>query len=207
MELEKAILERRSIRKFKGAPVPENIVMEIIKLACSAPSPGNRQMWHFTVITNNNLKDNLAGAINETFEEMLKDSGKEASFLSGAAHGATFFRKAPVVIAVSTLRYSSRFDEAMLITGRDQAYIDNLRCRPDLQSVGAAIQTMLLVAYERGLGTCYMTGPMAARHRLEEILEIKQPRSLAAFVAMGYPEVEPHRKALKDFSEMCTVIR
>jgi len=37
-----AILTRRSIRKYTGAPVPEDMIDELLKVAMSAPSASNR---------------------------------------------------------------------------------------------------------------------------------------------------------------------
>ncbi|KJS03725.1 MAG: hypothetical protein VR68_01155 [Peptococcaceae bacterium BRH_c4a] len=207
MQLSEAVLGRRSIRKFKNKPVPEGDILEIIRLASHAPSAGNQQMWHFTVITGGEVKTSLASAINETFKEIAAEAGAEENRLEGPTRSATFFRNAPVLIAVSTSRYSTRVDETLLVAGRSQLEVDHLRCRPDLQSIGAVVQTLLLGAFEKGLGTCYMTGPMGARFRLEEMLDIKPPASLAAFVAMGYPDMEPGEKKVKDISQIVTFIR
>ncbi len=50
MDALKAILSRRSIRKYLPKPVPAPIIKEILKAAMSAPSAGNQQPWHFVVI-------------------------------------------------------------------------------------------------------------------------------------------------------------
>jgi len=207
VELSEAILGRRSIRKFKDRPVPEEDLLGIIGLASRAPSAGNQQMWHFTVVTSGTVKEKLAAAVAGAFKEIAARAGQEESWIEGPTRAATFFKNAPVLIAVSTSRYVSRVDEALQMAGRSRQEIDDLRCRPDLQSVGAAVQTLLLAAYEKGLGGCYMTGPMGARPRLEEILGVKPPTSLACFVALGYPDMTPGEKALKDASEITTFIR
>ncbi len=182
-------------------------MVELLQLACCAPSPGNRQMWRFIVITNEDLKNRLADIISDTILRIVREAGKPDAWVEGARHGATFFRQAPVLIAVTTTRYFSRVDEALLKVGKEQLYIDTLRCRPDLQAVGAAVQTLLLAAHERGLGGCYLTGPMAARPYLEEMLEITPPRQLAAMVALGYPAVELGRKPLREVTEVATFVR
>jgi len=206
MELAEAVLGRRSIRRFMDRAIPEETITGIIRLASHAPSAGNQQMWHFTVVTSREVKEKMATAITGAFKKIAVAAGREESWLEGPTRSATFFVKAPAVIAVSTYRYASKVDEA-LQPARSQAEIDNLRCRPDLQTVGAAVQTLLLAAYEKGLGTCYMTGPMGARPELEEILAVKSPFSLACLVAIGYPGMEPPEKKLKEVSEIVTFIR
>jgi nitroreductase len=50
MELMEAILTRRSIRHFKPNPVPEDLVKKLLQAAMQAPSAANAQPWHFVVI-------------------------------------------------------------------------------------------------------------------------------------------------------------
>lgn len=53
------ILARRSIRKYTGEPVPAETVIELLKAAMSAPSAANQQPWHFVVITERELLDQV----------------------------------------------------------------------------------------------------------------------------------------------------
>lgn len=46
----KAILGRRSIRKFTGEKIPEEDVKKFLEAAMAAPSACNQQPWHFVVI-------------------------------------------------------------------------------------------------------------------------------------------------------------
>ncbi len=46
----RAILSRRSIRKYTSQPVSEATVEELLQAAMAAPSAGNQQPWHFVVI-------------------------------------------------------------------------------------------------------------------------------------------------------------
>ena len=62
MELSEAIRKRRSIRKFKDTPIPENIIHDILTAAMSAPSACNKRPWEFYVITNEKKLEELKGA-------------------------------------------------------------------------------------------------------------------------------------------------
>ena len=44
-----AILNRRSIRKFKDKPIPREIIEKVLISGMSAPSSKNRQPWKFIV--------------------------------------------------------------------------------------------------------------------------------------------------------------
>jgi nitroreductase len=74
MELMEAITKRRSIRRYKPDPVPEEDIRYILEAARLAPSWANTQCWHFVVVTDQAVKDKVAEA------------------------GMTFVARAPVVI-------------------------------------------------------------------------------------------------------------
>ncbi len=69
---------RRSIRRFKPDPVPEEDLVEILEAATWAPSAGNAQPWRFIVVRDPGLKRGLVAA----------------------ALGQDFVAEAPVVIVV-----------------------------------------------------------------------------------------------------------
>ncbi len=78
MNVYEAIENRRSIRKFKTDPIPEEHLNQILKAACQAPSAGNRQPWRFVVVKDAKTREKLAEL----------------------ADHQTFVGEAPVVIAV-----------------------------------------------------------------------------------------------------------
>jgi nitroreductase len=74
-----AIEKRRSVRSFEpNRDVPEELVEEILRCGCQAPSAGNVQPWRFIVVRDGGLKQALAAA----------------------AQGQDFVARAPVVIVV-----------------------------------------------------------------------------------------------------------
>ncbi len=56
-----AIKNRRSIRKFTGQAVPDNLIDEILDAGRWAPSGLNNQPWRFAVIRDAGLKDEISG--------------------------------------------------------------------------------------------------------------------------------------------------
>lgn len=100
----KAIKSRRSIRKFKPDPIPDEWLNEIMECAILAPNARNQQKWHFTVIQN---KDIFKKMIDILRENML-NSGIE--FLVERAKDPNFnpFGGAPALILI-TADKSDRF--------------------------------------------------------------------------------------------------
>lgn len=59
MNVLEAILSRRSIRKFTDEPVTEEEIAGLIKYAMFAPSAVNKQPWHFVVIDERGVMDQI----------------------------------------------------------------------------------------------------------------------------------------------------
>ena len=53
--IERAVLERRSVRNFKDEPVPDHLIRRVLEAGRFAPSAGNCQPWQFIVITDRAL--------------------------------------------------------------------------------------------------------------------------------------------------------
>ncbi|MCK4435724.1 nitroreductase family protein [Candidatus Bathyarchaeota archaeon] len=57
-----AIFARRSIRKYTAELVSEKDVETMLEAAMAAPSASNRKPWHFIVVVDRQILDNLARA-------------------------------------------------------------------------------------------------------------------------------------------------
>ena len=65
------LLTRRSIRKFKETPVPEEVLGKILEAGRQSPSAVNVQPWHFVVVTDQKLKNDLGRGF---FNRMIRDA-------------------------------------------------------------------------------------------------------------------------------------
>ncbi|MBN1289683.1 MAG: nitroreductase family protein [Actinobacteria bacterium] len=57
----------------------------------------------------------------------------------------------------------------------------------DLMSAGAAIQNILLSAYDMNLGTCWLGEILNQREEVESLLKAPEGCELVALIAIGYP--------------------
>lgn len=60
MDALEAILTRRSIRKYINKPIPDDILKQLLTTAVSAPSAGNQQPWHFIIINEKKILNDIA---------------------------------------------------------------------------------------------------------------------------------------------------
>jgi len=62
MKVLEAIQKRRSVRKYKEDPIPEEALLRVLEAARLAPSGKNYQPWKFIIVINKELKEKLAQA-------------------------------------------------------------------------------------------------------------------------------------------------
>ena len=59
MDAMKAVLTRRSVRKYTKEKISEKTISELLNAAVSAPSAGNEQPWHFVIIDRREILDKI----------------------------------------------------------------------------------------------------------------------------------------------------
>ena len=61
--IERAVLNRRSVRNFEDKPVPDHLIRRVLEAGRFAPSAGNCQPWQFIVITDRALIQQMDEAV------------------------------------------------------------------------------------------------------------------------------------------------
>lgn len=59
MDAMETLLNRRSIRNYKPVDIPSGLINELLKAAMYAPSASNQQPWHFVVISDRKVLDEI----------------------------------------------------------------------------------------------------------------------------------------------------
>ncbi|MFA4885357.1 MAG: nitroreductase family protein [Desulfotomaculaceae bacterium] len=188
MNLSEIIRDRRSIRKYQDREIPREILSEILEDALWAPSGMNRQNWNIYVVKGeekSKLLDAVAQAgeiFKPTLEKLFKEKMVNITM--------QFFKDlggAPVVLLVymPKLTYEIRPDMSSL----EKYQIEHNRFT-NMLSAAALIQNMLLLAWDRGLGTCWMTAPKNAEDQINKAMGIAD-QELVALIPIGYPDQSP----------------
>lgn len=60
MDVYEAIEKRKSIRKFRPDPVPEDVLKKVLYAATLAPNAFNTEPWGFIIIKDQKIKDQIA---------------------------------------------------------------------------------------------------------------------------------------------------
>ena len=193
MEFAEFVEKRVSVRQFKPDAVPPEHVREMVRVAGLAPSPNNQQPWRFIAVTRKPLLLEMADAVRARLRSLLpvamsEDARRAAQRVEWFS---TFFAEAPLVMAVAKRPYRSVIARAVEGASLSASDINAMRGYPDVQSIGAAIEHLLLAATELGYGACWLSGPLIAREALEPLLGIAAPDQLAALVTIGVPAAPP----------------
>ncbi|MBK6795799.1 MAG: nitroreductase family protein [Acidobacteria bacterium] len=172
---------RRTVREFSPDPVPFELIELAIRTAGSAPSGANQQPWHFTIVSDHDIKRRIRIAAEEEEREnysgRFPDQWLEVLAPLGTDWHKDFLEIAPYLIVVFKIDYGI---EKQPDGGerRIKHYYVN-------ESVGIACGMLLAALHNAGLATLTHTpNPMGF---LSEILERPKNEKPFLLIPVGYP--------------------
>src|SRR2546430_3263159 len=74
VELRDRMMDRRSVRAFSTDPVPEELILNAISVASTAPSGAHQQPWTFVLVTDPEVRARIRAAAEE--EERISYDGR-----------------------------------------------------------------------------------------------------------------------------------
>lgn len=204
MDFKKVVEERRSIRKFKSDTIPVEDIREIIRMGTLAPSAHNNQNWFFKAVYNKDINNRASKTVLEKIDAIVEKYEINEP-VKGWRWYSSFFNNAPVVIYVF-YRRSQGFMEELAGHKIDPHEIARLSAHPGIQSIGGAIQNILLAAADMGYGTCWMTAPNVAAREIERLLGVPEDLKLAAVIPVGVPLEVPQARPRKPLNEVMEIV-
>ena len=198
MNVSGAIRKRRSIRKFKPDPIPEEKIRLLLESARLAPSGTNTQPWRFIVVKDDDTKREL----------------------QEAAHNQRHIKSAPVIIVCCAdlkafKEFPERVDELIesgalpertrevfipyLKKGMSTVTKDALMIAA-AANVAIAVEHIVLQAVEIGLGTCWVR--WYEDNKIKEILDIAKHVEVMALLPVGVPDEEPSQRPRQELNKI-----
>ena len=205
MDLFDSIQGRKSIRRFKQTPVPDEDIKKILDAGRRAPSANNTQPWSFIVVKNRTVLKQMADAARQMIDRMIPyaESEKQAQRLAAyKGNFYTFFEHAPAVIAVFMEAYDASSNRLLARMGYPPDDVLRLRPNPGLQSIAACVEDMLLAIHALGYGSCWMTGPLVAQEAFEKLLGYGREKFIAALLPVGVPDEDPPARPRRGLGEI-----
>jgi len=182
-----AIAARRSIRKFKADPIRGEDLREIVLAGLRAPSGKNRQPWRLVVVRGERRAEMV-----RVFRAALAAFKARGEETGSAEWTANVMEKAPVTVFV----LNPHGADPWLTRSADQAFQELV----DVQSIGAAIENMLLAALDLGIGSLWIADVLYAVTEFKGWLG--ESGQLVAAVSFGYPDERPEPRSRKGLDEV-----
>lgn len=193
---------RRSIRKYLPTPIPQADIETMLQAAQHAPSACGCQNWHFVVLCSKESIQGLAKAVEMGVRRVMTALElNDEVFLNNRIKQETFFVNAPVVFAVymePMTYHDSRIVDKLTEFGMDAQEQSRFFGQPDLLTIGAVIENLLLCAHALGYGGCWMNDPVIAAQEIDEYLGQAAPRQLVSIIPVGIPAYTPRTKVLRE---------
>ncbi len=199
------ISTRKSIRRYKADPIPQDMIMRILEAGRWAPTGENYQPWKIIVVKDPKTKAAIARlskigtgsrgtaeySLNllQRFDGMAPEDKERALKFYATGEVSEFPSKAPaVIVAIGDLTVDS----------------------PDVPyDVSAMMENMILEAHSLGLGVCWIHGPAAnIRHAMELKKILKIPAGMGnykvlAVMSVGWPlEQRRHARPKKPLEDI-----
>ncbi len=198
MDVSEVIKRRRSIRRFKPNPIPDEKIKILLESARLAPSGTNTQPWRFIVVKDANTKKKL----------------------QKASHNQRHIKSAPVIIVCCAdlnafKEFPERVDELIesgaLPERTREVFIPYLKrgmstvTRDALMvaaaaNVAIAIEHIVLQAVEIGLGTCWVR--WYEDDKVKEILGIPEHVEVMALLPVGVPDEDPPQRPRLELDQL-----
>lgn len=197
MNVTDAIRSRMSCRAFLDTPVPLDTLRDILETARQAPSGGNLQPWQVHVLAGRSLREFVAlirsklpaqpqgeGTEYPVYPPHLKEPYRSRRFKCGEDLYAT------IAIAREDKRARiAQFARNYEFFGAPAAMffvIDRIMGADQWADVGMFMQSVMLLARERGLHTCPQEAWASWHRTVTEFLGVPAELMLFCGLAIGY---------------------
>jgi len=196
-EIFETMNKRRTVRDFSNRSFPEEVLLNCIRAAGTAPSGANRQPWKFIVVKDLNVKKQIREEAEkeerEFYENRAPEEWKEALQPFGTNAEKPFLETAPYLVAVFEEKYS--YDEK-------RNKVKNYYTK---ESVGLAVGMLINALHQCGIAT--LTHTPSPMNFLNKILNRPENEKPFLLLVTGLPAEnvtvpDISRKNLNEIFEM-----
>lgn len=182
MTVKEAISSRRSIKKFNGQPVDREDLLAIIDDAVWAPNHGNRQPWRLVVACGKELEglyELLRDLAIPKWQELEEDK-----------------------LATQMQKYTLAGGYAFIIIPEDARQKERLE---DYAAASSFLQNMQLLAWDKGIGSCWKTPGFLDHPKFREVLKVGRGERVISMLQVGYFDELPKAKERRSVAEFVTI--
>ncbi len=185
----KAILNHRSIRKFKNNPIDDTLLNDILHAGTRASTTGNMQVYSIIVTKSDDVKQQLAPC---HFNQAM-------------------VTQAPVVLTFCA--DFNRFNKWCMLRNAKPGYDNFLSFFTAAIDALLVAQNVCIAAEHNGLGICYLGTTIYTAAKIIDVLKLPVGVVPVTTVVLGYPDEAPdmsdrlplasilHQEIYQDYSD------
>ena len=211
MELDEVLRTTGAVREFTDEPVSDEVLHRILDTARFAPSGGNRQGAHVTVVRDRATRERLVE---------LSLPGARRYTAQGTAGEVPWNPVTPTAVSDETIAGTDvpdRFSTPLLTAAAVLVVTVDLGAvaatDQDLDRIGVVAGgsiyplawNILLAARQEGLGGTFTTMLVAQEPAVRELLAIPEHHALACVIPLGRPVHQPRRLTRRGVAEFVTL--
>ncbi|WP_432470246.1 nitroreductase [Amphritea sp. HPY] len=197
LSVTEALTTRKSVRVFDDKPVPQSLLREILALAGRSASGGNVQPWKVDVLTGDALKQ-LAGTVQgfiqnsggktepefPTYPNKMADPYHERRGTCGEVmyEALGIARDDKMKRIMQTMKNYDFFGAPVGII----LSMEREMGQPQCLDIGIYMQSIMLLAKERGLDTCPQVSWTVFPQPVREALGLDDNMKIMAGICLGY---------------------
>jgi 5,6-dimethylbenzimidazole synthase len=179
------LLERRTVRRFTPAPVPEEHLRIVLEAARHAPTAGNQQPWRFLVVRDREKLNALKEAARDRYMERYRAAGVSGEITEARRQVERSLEgvlSAPIYIAV--------------LADREAPYPEYA-----IQDATLAAGNLMNAARALGYGTGFFT-TFFPDEVMRPLFGIPERYTMVCFTPLGVPEAWPDTPMKKPLEEL-----
>ena len=172
------IKKRRSIRNFSQKNIEDNIIINAIKSAGTAPNGANLQPWHFVIIKNKKIKKKIRKAAEkeekEFYNKVAPIEWLKALEPLGTDENKEFLEEAPILIAIFEKKFSTK---------------KNIKIKNYYVKESVGIATGILISALHYAGLSMLTHTPSPMTFLNKILDRPKNEKPFVLLVVGFPKL------------------
>ena len=171
----------RAMRRLKPDPVPDELIVRILRAGLHAPNSGNTQTWKFLVIKDIEIKKKVQVFYKRALDEIVGPRYANATTPPGATQDG--YHRQHTAVEYLTDHYHEA--PVWIVPCIDHG--DGAPNRSSGASIYPAVQNMLLAARALGLGSTLTTRYLLHEKEAEAALGLPKGVHSYAILPIGYP--------------------
>jgi nitroreductase len=163
------LMEHRTIRKYKSAPIDESLLSRILEAGCRASTTGNMQLYSIIVTQDKEMKHELSSC---------------------------HFHQASVMNAPVVLTFCADFNRInkwCILRDADPGYDNFLSFFTAAIDALLVAQNVAIAAESEGLGICYLGTTTYLAGKIIKVLELPKGVVPITTLTVGWPDENPEQ--------------